>query len=99
MAIIKSFAGRNIRKPGAYSRSLVDNSGGSPIQSNDTIFIIGESELGAPGDVEGIQSFSAGQLDQLVSKYGSANHISEVQQIDEISYFYQFQINIVSCMS
>lgn len=71
MAIVKSFNGRNIRKPGAYSKTVVDNSGGSPIQSNDTIFIIGESLLGAPGDVEGIQSFSAGQLNELIAKYGS----------------------------
>jgi len=71
MAIIKSFNGRNIRKPGAYSKSVVDNSGGSPIESNDTIFIIGESSLGKPGKDEGIQSFSAGQLDQLIAKYGS----------------------------
>tara|TARA_R110000868_G_C10973188_1_gene771468 strand:+ start:18490 stop:20352 length:1863 start_codon:yes stop_codon:yes gene_type:complete len=71
MAIIKSFAGRNIRKPGGYSRTLTDNSGGSPIESNDTIFIIGESSLGQPGDVEGIQEFTAGQLSSLVAKYGS----------------------------
>jgi hypothetical protein len=71
MAIVKSFAGRNIRKPGAYSESRVDNSGGSDIQSNDTIFIIGESEKGAPGKDEGIQAYSASQLNVLIAKYGS----------------------------
>lgn len=71
MAIRKSFGGQSILKPGAYSRSRVDNSGGSAIESNDTIMLVGESSKGAPGDVEGIQEFSASQIDQLIAKYGS----------------------------
>lgn len=71
MSIKKSFAGRTIRKAGAYSRSKVDNSGGAAIESNDTLFLVGESSYGAPGDVDGIQEFSAAQIDQLVEKYGN----------------------------
>ena len=71
MAIRRSFGGQTIRKPGAYSRSRVDNTGGAPIGSNDILFLIGESTQGAPGDVEGIQSFSAERLSTLIDKYGS----------------------------
>lgn len=71
MAIKRQFDGQTISKPGSYSRSKVDNSGGAPLGSNDVLFLIGEAELGAPGDVEGIQEFSASQLDALVAKYGS----------------------------
>lgn len=71
MAIRKSFGGTTIRKPGAYSRSKVDNSGGAAIESNDSLFLVGEAALGAPGDVEGIVEFSAAQINQLVAKYGS----------------------------
>lgn len=70
MAITKSFAGRNINVPGAYSTQKVDNSGGGALESNDTIFLVGESSKGAPGDVEGIQEYTNAQLNQLVAKYG-----------------------------
>ena len=39
MAITRSFGGSKLRRPGAYSKSVVDNSGGSPLDSNDTLFI------------------------------------------------------------
>ena len=71
MAIRKSFAGQSILKPGAYSQSKVDNSSGAPLASNDTLFLVGESATGAPGDVEGIQEFRASQVNALVAKYGS----------------------------
>ncbi|MCG3175351.1 MAG: hypothetical protein MOGMAGMI_00280 [Candidatus Omnitrophica bacterium] len=69
MAIKKSFAGASIRKPGAYSTTKVDNSSGAALESNDTIFLVGEALEGAPGSIEGIQLFSASQIDQLISKY------------------------------
>lgn len=71
MSIKKSYGNALIRKPGAYSRSKTDNSAGAPLGANTTLFLVGESSLGAPGDVEGIQEFDMAQLDQLVSKYGS----------------------------
>ncbi len=70
MAITKKFAGSTIRKPGSYSKTKVDNSGGSPIESNDTICIVGESTKGAPGTTDGMVSFNASQVDALVEKYG-----------------------------
>jgi hypothetical protein len=71
MGIKKSFAGASIRKPGAYSRSKVDNSGGAPLGTNDTLFLIGEADSGKAGSVEGIVEFTAEQIDRLVEKFTS----------------------------
>lgn len=71
MSIIKQFAGASIRKPNAYSVSQQSNANGSQLGTNDTIFIVGEAALGAPGSTEGIQQFAAEQLSSLVAKYGS----------------------------
>lgn len=71
MAIKKSFAGASINKPGSYSQSRVDNSAGAPLGNNDTLFLVGEATLGKPGSSDGIQTFTASQLNDLVAKYGS----------------------------
>lgn len=71
MGIKKSFAGASIRKPGAYSRSKVDNSSGAPLGTNDTLFLIGEADSGKAGSVEGIVEFTAEQIDRLIEKYTS----------------------------
>lgn len=71
MAITKSFNGQAIRKPGAYSRFQVDNSGGAPLGSNNTLLLVGESTRGAPGATEGFVEFTAEQLRDLIAKYGS----------------------------
>lgn len=71
MAIKRAFGSALLRKPGAYSQTKVDNAGGAPLGANTVLFLVGESTKGAPGDVEGIQEYSAEQLDQLVAKYGS----------------------------
>ncbi len=71
MAIKKSFNGKSIRKPGAYSKFKVDNSAGSDLGANETLFLVGEAAKGAPGADEGIQNFSASRLDALIEKYGS----------------------------
>ena len=70
MSIKKSFNGKTIRKPGAYSKSKVDNSAGAPLRATDVLFIIGESTLGAPGSVTGIMTFAAERLDALVEMFG-----------------------------
>jgi hypothetical protein len=71
MAIVKSFNGRSIRKPGAYSKFSVDNSAGSDLAANDVLFLVGESANGAPGSSDGIQSFDAANLSALIAKYGT----------------------------
>ena len=70
MSIKKGFNGASISKPGAYSRFKVDNSAGSDLGANDTIFLVGESTKGAPGSVTGIVEFSASRLDSLIETYG-----------------------------
>lgn len=71
MAIVKSFNGSAIKKPGAYSKFRVDNSAGSDLATNNTLFLVGESSKGAPGSSDGIQQFDAANLNALVAKYGS----------------------------
>lgn len=71
MSIKKSFAGKTIRKPGSYSESKTDNSAGAPLRATDTVMIVGESTLGAPGSVTGIMTFDASRLDALIAMYGS----------------------------
>lgn len=71
MSIKKSFNGKTIRKPGAYSRSKVDNSAGAQLGGADTLMLVGESSLGAPGSVTGIISFPAERLDSLIETFGS----------------------------
>lgn len=71
MAITKSFNGQSIRKPGAYSKFQVDNSSGPALASNNTLLLVGESSKGAPGSSEGFVEFSAEQLRDLITKYGS----------------------------
>lgn len=71
MAIVKSFNGKKIRKPGPYSKFKVDNSAGSDLGANDTLFLVGEAAKGAPGSVDGILSWDAARLDALIAYYGS----------------------------
>lgn len=71
MAIKKNFGSASIRKPGAYSRSTVDKSGGADLGTNDTIFILGEADRGAPGAQEGIKEYSSSQMGALIAEYGS----------------------------
>ena len=71
MSIKKSFNGKTIRKPGAYSKSTVDNSAGAPLRATDVIFIVGESTKGAPGSATGVVEFAAERLADLVSTFGS----------------------------
>jgi hypothetical protein len=71
MSIKKSFNGKTIRKPGAYSKSKVDNSAGAPLRATDVLMIVGESEKGAPGSTTGIMEFAAENLGSLIEMYGS----------------------------
>lgn len=70
MSIKKSFNGKTIRKPGAYSRSKVDNSAGAPLRATDILMLVGESSKGAPGSSTGVLTFAAERLDSLVEMFG-----------------------------
>lgn len=71
MAINISFAGANIRKPGAYSNTKVNLSGGFPLAASGIVAIIGEAEGGAPAADEGVQTFTSEDIAALVDKYKS----------------------------
>lgn len=74
MAINVSFNGATIYKPGAYSRTNIDLSGGFPLGPVGLIAIFGESTRGRPGSAESDISknvFSANQITEVRTKYGS----------------------------
>lgn len=71
MAIVKSFQGASISKPGAYSSSSVSNTGSRNLAANGSLFLIGEADQGAPGSAEGVQAFDVSELPALVAKYSS----------------------------
>lgn len=71
MAIKKVFGSSTIRKPGSYSTVKQDNSQGAPLSDNGTLFIVGEAEQGKPSTESGIVEYSATNLAQLISDYGS----------------------------
>lgn len=71
MAIKRSFNGKSLLKPGAYSRQKTDNSAGAPLRATDTLMLVGESSMGAPGAVTGIQTYAAERLSDLIATYGA----------------------------
>jgi len=71
MAINTSFAGANILKPGAYSQTVVNLSGGFPLAATGVVAIVGESEGGAPGSEDGVQTFTSEDIASLIAKYKS----------------------------
>lgn len=71
MAININFAGANIRKPGAYSDTKVNLSGGFPLSATGIVAIIGEADGGAPGASDGVQTFTSEDVASLISKYKS----------------------------
>ncbi len=73
MGIKRSFGGSSIRKPGAYSISKVDLSGGAPLGDNGVLMLVGEASKGAPGDAEGLQIFSSAQMPNLIEEFGDGS--------------------------
>jgi len=74
MAINVSFNGATIYKPGAYSKTNIDLSGGFPLGPTGLIAIFGESTRGKPGSEESAISknvFSANQIAEARAKYGT----------------------------
>lgn len=71
MAINQSFAGANILKPGAYSETKVNLSGGFPLAPTGVVAIVGEAEGGAPGSSAGVQTFTSQDMAALIEQYKS----------------------------
>lgn len=71
MAIKVNFNGANIAKPGAYSQTKVNLSGGFPLSASGVVAIVGEALGGAPGSVDGVQTFTSDDIVALIEKYKS----------------------------
>lgn len=74
MAINIVFNGATIYKPGAYSKTNIDLSGGFPLSPTGLVAIFGESTSGTPGSaVPDISQnvFTPDQLPAIISAYGS----------------------------
>lgn len=71
MAITRNFNGASIRKPGAYSRTTTNLSGGFPIAPTGVVAIIGEAEGGEPGSSAGVVTYTSQDIAALIQTYKS----------------------------
>ena len=71
MAIRVNFNGASIAKPGAYSQTRVNLSGGFPLSATGVVAIVGEALGGAPGSSDGVQTFTSEDIASLIAKYKS----------------------------
>jgi hypothetical protein len=71
MGIRVPFNGASLAKPGAYSKTTVNLSGGFPLAATGVIAIVGEALGGAPGSSDGVQTFTSEDIAALVAKYKS----------------------------
>ena len=71
MAITINFNGASIRKPGVYTKTQVNLSGGFPLSPTGVVALIGEADGGAPGSSSGIQTFTSEDIQALVALYKS----------------------------
>jgi hypothetical protein len=68
MAITRTFNGATLLKPGAYSKIIVENLGGFPLQASGTVGIIGEAAGGQPGVLD---ILSSAQVQSAKARYKS----------------------------
>lgn len=71
MSIIRPFNGASLRKPGAYSQTSVNLSGGFPLAATGVVAIIGEANGGAPGSSAGVQTYTSEDIAALIAEYQS----------------------------
>src|SRR6185369_2001902 len=71
MSIRVPFNGASLAKPGAYSKTTVNLSGGFPLSATGVIAIVGEALGGAPGSSDGVQTFTSEDIASLIAKYKS----------------------------
>lgn len=83
MAIQVVFNGSTLLLPGAYSRTQVELNPGNPFSSTGIVGIVGEADGGAPGTVDGVQSFSINQIFDIVQKYQSGQIVDAVRALAE----------------
>lgn len=74
MALSVSFSGTTIYKPGAYSRTTIDQGGNPALGQAGLIAIFGEADAGAPGSAEldmAQNFYTADRLSEARAKYRS----------------------------
>jgi len=71
MSIRVPFNGASLAKPGSYSKTTVNLSGGFPLAATGVIAIVGEALGGAPGSSDGVQTFTSEDIASLIAKYKS----------------------------
>jgi hypothetical protein len=83
MAITVSFNGATIRKPGSYSKTIIDLGGNFPIAPVGVIGLIGEAPRGRPGSAELIANnvYTAGQMTVLRDKYGPGSQLADAASL------------------
>lgn len=79
MAITVSFNGATIRKPGSYSKTIIDLGGNFPLSPVGVVGLIGEAPRGKPGSAEVMADnvFNAGQMASLRDKYGPGSQLAD----------------------
>lgn len=83
MSIQVSFNGSTLLLPGAYSRTQVEINPGNPFASSGIVGIVGEAAGGAPGTVDGVQTFAINQIYDIVQKYQSGQIVDAVRSLAE----------------
>jgi len=73
MSITVNFNGASLRKPGAYSKTTVNLTGGFPVAPAGIVGLVGEADAGTPGSADDIRTnfFSPAQVAEVVAKYKS----------------------------
>lgn len=71
MAIRIPFNGASLAKPGAYSQTRVNLSGGFPLAATGIVAIVGESLGGEPGSSAGVKTFTSEDIAALIAEYKS----------------------------
>lgn len=79
MAITVSFNGATIRKPGSYSKTIIDLGGSFALSPVGVVGMIGEAPRGRPGSSEIMAAnvFNAGQMAALRDKYGAGSPLAD----------------------
>ena len=111
MAININFNGASIRKPGSYSKTSVNLTGGFPLAPAGTVAIVGEADKGMPGSADDIRQnfFSPEQFADVVAKYSSGPivdafrllvvHSSDARIVNGAQRVYIYKTNISTVAS
>jgi hypothetical protein len=71
MAIRIPFNGASLAKPGAYSQTRVNLSGGFPLAATGIVALVGEALGGQPGSSAGVKTYTSEDIASLIAEYKS----------------------------